>query len=122
MVSRSILELNISLTALLDLVDVDGLEEPRISEIAIDRLVMEQYDKDMIKAVAKTYTDRSQSGRFSADFIHGKGEGQVILLHGPPGTGKTLTAGMSYNLSLTDTFRMLNSYRICCRVHAATFA
>lgn len=30
---------------------------------------------------------------FTADFIKGKGEGQIFLLHGPPGTGKTLTAG-----------------------------
>ena len=26
------------------------------------------------------------------DFIAGKGQGLVILLHGPPGVGKTLTA------------------------------
>lgn len=31
---------------------------------------------------------------FFADYIKGKGEGQIVLLHGPPGTGKTLTAGM----------------------------
>jgi SpoVK/Ycf46/Vps4 family AAA+-type ATPase len=42
--------------------------------------------KDTIKAIVKTYTDR-EDHRFRADFIHGKGEGQIILLHGPPGTG-----------------------------------
>lgn len=83
------------LTQFPDLLDVDGLEQPSMAESAIDRLVMESSSKDMIKAIAKTYTDTSQSGRFSADFIHGKGEGQIILLHGPPGTGKTLTAGRS---------------------------
>ena len=30
---------------------------------------------------------------WSADFIEGKGEGQIFLLHGRPGVGKTLTAG-----------------------------
>ncbi|KAF2111085.1 hypothetical protein BDV96DRAFT_500065 [Lophiotrema nucula] len=76
-----------------DLLDVGSLREPRISEKAIDRLVMQETNKDTIKAIAKTYTnDKGQAGRFSADFIHGKGEGQIILLHGPPGTGKTLTA------------------------------
>ncbi|KAL1966651.1 hypothetical protein VTN77DRAFT_4062 [Rasamsonia byssochlamydoides] len=38
---------------------------------------------------AKTEIFGSQ---FPADFIEGKGEGQIFLLHGPPGVGKTLTA------------------------------
>ncbi|CAN9092211.1 unnamed protein product [Alternaria alternata] len=75
-----------------DLLDVEGLEEASMAEDAISSLVMEDKNKEMIKAVARTYTDSDQSSRFSADFIHGKGEGQIILLHGPPGTGKTLTA------------------------------
>jgi len=82
------------LTEPTDLVAVDGLEQPTLSETAIDRLVMNQQSKDIIKAIAKTYTFSRESGRFSADFILGKGEGQIILLHGPPGTGKTFTAGM----------------------------
>lgn len=63
-----------------------------MAETAIDRLVMDPGNKDLIKAIARIYTDNTE--RFSADFIYGKGEGQIILLHGPPGTGKTLTAGM----------------------------
>jgi hypothetical protein len=78
----------------IDLLDVYGLEPPNIAETAIDSLVMDRGNKDLIKAIAQTYTDSNQSDRFSADFIHGKGEGQIILLHGPPGTGKTLTAGI----------------------------
>ncbi|KAK2745130.1 hypothetical protein FQN57_004037 [Myotisia sp. PD_48] len=78
----------------LDLLDLHKLSEPIITEHAIDKLVLKpEKTKDSIKAVAKTYTDRkAQLGTFSADFIHGKGEGQILLLHGPPGTGKTLTA------------------------------
>lgn len=72
---------------------MDGLEEPDIAEKAIDSLVMGKENKELIKAIAQTYTDSDQTRRFTADFIHGKGEGQIILLHGPPGTGKTLTAG-----------------------------
>jgi SpoVK/Ycf46/Vps4 family AAA+-type ATPase len=62
-----------------------------MAETAIDKLVIDNGSKELLKAVAKTYTDNNE--RFSADFINGKGEGQIILLHGPPGTGKTLTAG-----------------------------
>ncbi|KAH8708362.1 P-loop containing nucleoside triphosphate hydrolase protein [Phaeosphaeriaceae sp. PMI808] len=75
-----------------DLLNVDGLSEAEIAETAIDNLVMDKGNKDLIQAVARTYTDGDQYKRFSADFIQGKGEGQIILLHGPPGTGKTLTA------------------------------
>ncbi|KAI4620896.1 hypothetical protein J4E83_005259 [Alternaria metachromatica] len=74
-----------------DLLAVEGLEEPELVETAIDRLVIDHNNKELIKAMAQVYTD-SDPDRFSGDFIRGKGEGQIILLHGPPGTGKTLTA------------------------------
>lgn len=32
---------------------------------------------------------------WSTDFVKGKGEGLIFLLHGKPGVGKTYTAGMS---------------------------
>ncbi|XDG05324.1 hypothetical protein ABKA04_004939 [Annulohypoxylon sp. FPYF3050] len=77
-----------------DLIDIGGLSNPRIAKDAIGQLVMRpQSNKDTIKAIVQTYTNTgSQAELFSADFIHGKGEGQIFLLHGPPGTGKTLTA------------------------------
>lgn len=68
---------------------------------AINRLVMDEVNKGVIKAIARTYTENTAGARFKADFINGKGEGQILLLHGPPGTGKTLTAGM-----LPDYFKM----------------
>ena len=85
----------------IDLLDVAKLEWPRMAETAIDRLVMPFGTKELIKAIARTYTDQSQL--FSADFIYGKGEGQIILLHGPPGTGKTLTAGAHSTPSTPST-------------------
>jgi SpoVK/Ycf46/Vps4 family AAA+-type ATPase len=69
------------------------LSEPRIDTSAIDHLVIDPDNKKIIKSIVKTYTDKSIDNLFSADFIHGKGEGQIFLLHGPPGTGKTMTAG-----------------------------
>lgn len=69
---------------------------PRIDKNIIDTLVMRpETNKDMVKAICETYGDKKErENLFFADFIRGKGEGQIMLLHGPPGTGKTLTAGM----------------------------
>jgi SpoVK/Ycf46/Vps4 family AAA+-type ATPase len=72
-----------------------------MAETAIDSLVMDSNNKELIKAIARIYTDSDQTERFSADFIQGKGEGQIILLHGPPGTGKTLTAGTLQVINFT---------------------
>ena len=75
--------------------DVDLLCDPKINDKAIDLLVMDNAIKGPIKAICETYTQsRHEEDHFSADFIEGKGEGQIFLLHGPPGTGKTLTAGV----------------------------
>lgn len=66
-----------------------------MAESAIDELVMRpEKNKETIKAIARTYTESDgQADLLTIDFIRGKGEGQIFLLHGPPGTGKTLTAG-----------------------------
>ncbi|KAL4957591.1 hypothetical protein BDW69DRAFT_180514 [Aspergillus filifer] len=75
-----------------DLLEVEHLEQPRIQANMIDMLVMKaEEDKQMIKAMCEMYSG-SYRHTFSSDFVQGKGEGQIVLLHGPPGTGKTLTA------------------------------
>ena len=67
----------------------------------IDTLVMEDGRRRLIKALAKNYNneidDSSQPAHksWSADFVAGKGEGKIFLLHGKPGVGKTYTAGIS---------------------------
>lgn len=78
-----------------DSLDVLGIYRPKFNMNAIDRLVMKtEGNKGLIKAVCQSYSSADHPPkRFFADFIEGKGEGQIILLHGPPGTGKTLTAG-----------------------------
>ncbi|KAL9118140.1 MAG: hypothetical protein Q9187_005319 [Circinaria calcarea] len=57
-----------------------------------DNLVLEERIKGTVEALSRTFT-RSKSGAVSpaADFIEGKGEGRIFLLHGPPGVGKTAT-------------------------------
>ena len=83
------------LTALSDLLDVQLIVEPKINTRAIDQLVMKpETNKSLLRAICERYNTGGGHKPFSADFIRGKGEGQIILLHGPPGTGKTLTAGL----------------------------
>ncbi|KAI0151599.1 hypothetical protein GGR57DRAFT_492893 [Xylariaceae sp. FL1272] len=76
-----------------DILDVNSVADVRFVDKAIDHLVMRpESNKNTVKAIVQTYVDGDQTGHFTADFIRGKGEGQIFLLHGPPGTGKTLTA------------------------------
>ena len=37
---------------------------------------------------------------WSADFVEGKGKGNIVLLHGPPGVGKTYAAGKHETLRI----------------------
>lgn len=77
----------------LDVLEVSGLTDPRIDKDIIDTLVLKpESNKQMIKAVCEIFGGTYPQA-FSPDFVRGKGEGQILLLHGPPGTGKTLTAG-----------------------------
>jgi hypothetical protein len=93
----------------LDILDVNGLTDPIVAENAIDELVMRpEKNKDTIKAIVKTYTDTNgQADLMGVDFIRGKGEGQIFLLHGPPGTGKTLTAGTVVYLLLKTLLTLI---------------
>ncbi|KAF4545990.1 ATPAse AAA+ type core protein [Lasiodiplodia theobromae] len=76
-----------------NLVLLCGLKPPKIDKGVIDTLVMRSDEnKSMIKAICETFNGSEAQNLFFADFIQGKGEGQILLLHGPPGTGKTLTA------------------------------
>jgi hypothetical protein len=50
-------------------------------------LILEESDKDVIKALTRKY-ERGES--WGADYIKGKGEGQIFLLHGGQSTSQTL--------------------------------
>jgi hypothetical protein len=45
-------------------------------------LILGESDKDVIKALARKYSKGKD--KWGADFIKGKGEGQIFLLHGEP--------------------------------------
>jgi DNA polymerase III delta prime subunit len=65
----------------------------------IDQLVMDEKRVNTLKALAKSFIrlnkfgEKSDREPWSADFVKGKGNGLIFLLHGSPGTGKTCTAG-----------------------------
>jgi SpoVK/Ycf46/Vps4 family AAA+-type ATPase len=54
------------------------------------RLVLKEEKKEFIRALISVHI--GQQTAVKTDFMDGKGEGLIILLHGGPGTGKTLTA------------------------------
>ncbi|CAI9632725.1 unnamed protein product [Alternaria burnsii] len=54
------------------------------------RLVLQEGKKELVKALVTVHIEKSRD--IKMDFMDGKGEGLIMLLHGGPGTGKTLTA------------------------------
>lgn len=80
-------------------VDVSNLSAPRFKPGMIDTLVMDSHSIRHLKALASSFI-RYETGsaaanhqHWSADFVEGKGNSQIFLLHGQPGVGKTYTAG-----------------------------
>jgi hypothetical protein len=112
----------VALLISLGCLDVSGIRPGRFDKKMLDTLVLEPHIKKMIQSLTKTYikgleadearqrnlNDAEQSmnhvepeeSSWSADFIKGKGEGLIFLLHGKPGVGKTYTAGMSQSPNL----------------------
>lgn len=83
----------------LDPLDVKSFSDPDFQNEMIDELVMDQSRIKMLKALAKSYIRVNKRGNpiehepWAADFVKGKGNGLIFLLHGKPGVGKTVTAG-----------------------------
>ncbi|KAF3801312.1 hypothetical protein GCG54_00005468 [Colletotrichum gloeosporioides] len=77
---------------------IRNLSEPRFEENMIKHLIMSDSRLMTLKALAKSFARTTQHGeamkedRWSADFVRGKGNGLILLLHGKPGVGKTCTA------------------------------
>jgi len=70
----------------------------------MSKLILGSTDIDILKALSRTHGNKAPNV-WSADFIPGKGEGQIFLLHGPPGTGKTYTVGkLHLSILLVDPF------------------
>ncbi|KAF2432110.1 P-loop containing nucleoside triphosphate hydrolase protein [Tothia fuscella] len=72
--------------------------DPQFEESMIKNLVMDSDRLKTIKALAKGFArvdrheEQMSSESWAADFVKGKGNGLIFLLHGRPGVGKTCTA------------------------------
>ncbi len=70
----------------------------------IESLVMDAGRVQALKALATSFARIDQNGEtmgreaWAADFVKGKGNGLIFLLHGRPGVGKTCTAGMKFHV------------------------
>ena len=73
--------------------------EPKFDRQMIDNLVMDKARVGTLKALAKSFARVNRDEKlidrefWAADFVKGKGNGLIFLLHGRPGVGKTCTAG-----------------------------
>ncbi len=91
------------LTKPLGMLSVEHIRDIKWNDDVFDhRLVLEEDKKQLIKALITVHIGKNnttgidstegKSSFIKTDFMEGKGEGLIILLHGAPGTGKTLTA------------------------------
>lgn len=62
-----------------------------------------------VTTVHKDAQPNQENKIWSPDFIQGKGDGLIILLHGKPGVGKTYTAGQYSSASQFDVTHNLQS-------------
>ncbi|KAH8900654.1 P-loop containing nucleoside triphosphate hydrolase protein [Thozetella sp. PMI_491] len=79
-------------------VHVKSLSAPRFQREMIKTLVIDESRRSTLVSLAESYARLDRHGReltwqpWSADYVDGKGNGLIFLLHGGPGVGKTFTA------------------------------
>ncbi|KAF2726605.1 P-loop containing nucleoside triphosphate hydrolase protein, partial [Polyplosphaeria fusca] len=69
---------------------VANISDIKWNPSSYDRLQIPDAKKHAVRALTETYLHRRPD--YTYDFVDGKGQGGVLLLHGPLGVGKTLTA------------------------------
>lgn len=78
------------LTPVTENLEMEGFDWPQFKSNLINTLVVPPSTRDLLQSLCQKFTSETT---WSADFIEGKGEGSIVLLHGEPGVGKTYTAG-----------------------------
>ena len=83
-------------------VHVRNLSPPRFQKDMIESLVMDEARLRTLTSLTGSFARLNRHGQtlsekpWAADYIDGKGNGLIFLLHGGPGVGKTFTAGKFY--------------------------
>ncbi|KAH7420153.1 P-loop containing nucleoside triphosphate hydrolase protein [Cadophora sp. MPI-SDFR-AT-0126] len=75
-----------------ELVKISDLHEIDFDEHLLDSLVLPPEVKSTVQALAWNASHKAGDSYNIDNYIGGKGNGQIILLHGAPGVGKTATA------------------------------
>lgn len=81
-------------------IHVRNLDDSVFDESMINNLVLAESRIKTLKSLAKSFIRENvheqaiEGDPWTADFVRGKGNGLIFLLHGSPGVGKTYTAGM----------------------------
>jgi hypothetical protein len=84
---------------IIEKVHVRNLSPPRFYKDMINSLVMDNDRLETLKSLTGSLSRLNRHGRvllekpWAADYVDGKGNGLIFLLHGGPGVGKTFTAG-----------------------------
>ncbi|SMR55296.1 unnamed protein product [Zymoseptoria tritici ST99CH_1E4] len=72
------------------MINMDHVRRLKPSEESLQNLAL--VDEEALELLRGLSARQNAGARsWSADFIEGKGAGQIVLLHGPPGVGKTYT-------------------------------
>jgi hypothetical protein len=69
---------------------VEGFSHTQFKTTLMETLVVPLGTRQLLQSLCRKFTS---GPTWSADFVEGKGEGSIVLLHGRPGVGKTYTAG-----------------------------
>ncbi|RYO80673.1 hypothetical protein DL766_004864 [Monosporascus sp. MC13-8B] len=96
------------LTKRWELLRMEDIHEINWQKDAYDQLMLPRRTKDLVRSMVLTQDEATGQ----EDFISGKGDALVILLHGGPGTGKTLTAVFLRILEYYDGIIILTSNRV----------
>lgn len=130
---RNLCFVHVTLTKIAVIFEMKYLSPVDEDKKAMERVVLEEEEREMLMGMIGNDTIHS----WNAEFIEGKGTGQVILLYGMycctrfvspwvsnsrsghPGTGKTFTVG---ECSAQEGILLSNGLRMCCETHKSTIA